>query len=171
MRAVLLLGALLLCSCATIVAPGPDMVPVSSDPPGASVYVGSNPHPVATTPATLTLARTAGEFAGLGRGWAVRLRLEHDGCHPQEVLIDDVPNGWFVGNILFGGIIGLMVDAAASNTTKWPEAPLHVVLTSLDRPAPAVMAAHAATRGRASTTSMANGPTTVDPMDPYQVER
>lgn len=136
MRSLVPLAALALCSCATIVASGPDLIPVTTDPPGAKVYIGDSPAPIAVTPATLSIRRQDGEYLDFWDGYGVRLRFEHEGCHPQVVMVHDVLNGWYVGNFLFGGAIGMLIDMATGNATKWPERPLHVPLTPVTAAVP-----------------------------------
>lgn len=108
--------ALLVSGCATIVAPGPDLVPISSKPPGAMVYVDGVP--VGVTPVTVPLKRS-------GSG---QIRIELEGYEPVFVTQDKVFNGWFLGNILIGGLIGIIVDVATSNVTKHSTDPVMVVL-------------------------------------------
>lgn len=112
--------ALLVSGCATIVAPGPDLVPISSKPPGAMVYVDGVP--VGVTPVTVPLKRS-------GSG---QIRIELEGYEPVFVTQDKVFNGWFLGNILIGGLIGIIVDVATSNVTKHSTDPVMVVLRPIE---------------------------------------
>lgn len=112
--------ALLVSGCATIVAPGPDLVPISSKPSGAMVYVDGVP--VGVTPVTVPLKRS-------GSG---RIRIELEGYQPVFVTQDKVFNGWFLGNILIGGLIGIIVDVATSNVTKHSTDPVMVVLRPIE---------------------------------------
>jgi hypothetical protein len=117
MRQILLLaGALALPSCATIVARGPDRVPIDSDPPGAHVVL--NGRQVGVTPMAAVVDRDQG----------AEIRIELAGYQPLTVSVDKVFNGWFVGNIVFGGLIGMIVDIATGNVTKYSEKPVHVKL-------------------------------------------
>jgi len=118
--AVALLLAFAATGCATIVASGPDMVPVSSTPSGATVYVDNVP--VGVTPTTVSL----------DRGGHGQIRIELDGYEPITVSQDKVFNGWFVGNLAFGGIIGIIVDVATDNVTKHTDAPVMVQLRAVD---------------------------------------
>lgn len=113
--------ALLVSGCATIVAPGPDLVPISSKPPGAMVYVDGVP--VGVTPVTVPLKRSGSS----------RIRIELEGYQPVFVTQDKVFNGWFLGNILIGGLIGIIVDVATSNVTKHSTDPVMVVLRPIER--------------------------------------
>lgn len=41
-----------------------------------------------------------------------RIRLELEGYAPYEIVLTRHGSGWLFGNILFGGIIGIIIDAA-----------------------------------------------------------
>ena len=99
-----------LAACASIVSDSEGVVTISSNPTaaeitiadqsGAEVYRG-------TTPATITLDASAGYFDG--QEYTVTFAKE--GYDPTTVKVDSRINGWYVGNIVFGGLIGwLIVD-------------------------------------------------------------
>jgi hypothetical protein len=102
--------------CATIVAGGPDTAMVNSKPEGARVSLDG--YPCGTTPCTVTFKR---DCEGI-------LTFEHPGYRKHMVDIDKTLNGWFVGNILFGGLIGIGIDLVASNQGKYPGDPVFVEL-------------------------------------------
>jgi hypothetical protein len=103
-------------SCATIVARGPDRVPIESTPPGASVFLDGRP--LGITPLKASIDR---DDAGV-------LRLELAGHEAQTMNVERVFNGWFVGNVVFGGLIGMAIDLIAGNVTKWSTDKVHVQL-------------------------------------------
>jgi PEGA domain len=108
--------------CATIMAPGPDRVPVSTNPPGARVFVDD--HLVGETPVVVDLDRwhSKGEF-----------QLELLGFEPFHITRTKSINGWFWGNILLGGgLIGILVDAAAGNVLRFDDSPISVGLVPSD---------------------------------------
>ena len=41
-----------------------------------------------------------------------------DGYHPYELTLTKKSNGWVWGNIVFGGLIGLVVDASTGSLYK-----------------------------------------------------
>jgi hypothetical protein len=99
-----------LAGCASIVSDSEGVVTISSNPTaaeitiadqsGAEVYRG-------TTPATITLDASAGYFDG--QEYTVTFAKE--GYDPTTVKVDSRINGWYVGNIVFGGFVGwLIVD-------------------------------------------------------------
>ena len=106
--------ALLASSCATIVAGGPDAVSFTSNPSGATVSIDDAP--VGTTPCEADVGRKARYVT-----------MELTGYAPATVGVDRELNGWVFGNILIGGIIGLIVDAATNNAMQAVEE-MHVEL-------------------------------------------
>ena len=104
-------------SCASIVAPGPDIVTVNSNPSGADVlYNGKN---VGKTPVEVEVDRDA----------SANLTLEKEGYNTVSVSPDKVINGWVFGNAIFGAIPGLIVDFIFDNVTKYSVKPLNVTMT------------------------------------------
>ena len=102
----------LLSGCASIVDGGPRTVQVSSDPPGAKLTIFNKMGKevcVQTTPATISLKRAKGYFSGED----YKLVFEHADYYPYETHIKSKVNGWYFGNLGFGGLIGfLIVDPA-----------------------------------------------------------
>src|SRR5690348_6824274 len=97
--AVLIACGVLLGGCATIMAGGPDHVPVATNPPGATVFVDNMP--VGTTPMVVTLNREHSNGV---------IRIEMAGFAPVTVVRAKNINGWFWVNFCFGGVIGIIVD-------------------------------------------------------------
>lgn len=46
------------------------------------------------------------------------VKISLDGYHPYELNINKKVNGWIIGNIVLGGIIGLAVDAISGGMYK-----------------------------------------------------
>lgn len=123
----------LLVGCATIFAPGPDLVPVDSQPAGASVFLDGRP--AGTTPTILVVDR---HDAGL-------IRIELAGYEPLLLDLHKEFNPPTLLNVfLLGGVvIGVAVDAITQNLGRYPEEPVFVRLVAryddgheitLDRP-------------------------------------
>ncbi|HEX5724969.1 MAG TPA: PEGA domain-containing protein [Longimicrobiaceae bacterium] len=107
----LLLSVLGLSSCATIVNGSRQEVAISSTPTGATVTVDNQQHGV--TPVTLDLTRKDHHT----------VRLDLQGYEPYEVQLTRKTSGWVWGNLVFGGLIGLAVDAIGGGMYKLsPEA-------------------------------------------------
>lgn len=99
------LGSILFCyllsSCASIVSGSTQKVKFSSNPSGAIVWVdGVN---LGLTPVTSKLKRNKK---------SQKVKIELEGYKTQELVLERKLNGWFFGNILIGGIIGIVVDAS-----------------------------------------------------------
>ena len=86
--------------CASIVSGGNERpVDIDTDPPGAAITVNGERY--GTTPQKILLDR--------GEDHLVTLRKS--GFEPFEFEVEPELNGWVFGNIIFGGFIGLGVDA------------------------------------------------------------
>lgn len=94
--------------CATIVAGGPSTLEAESDPSGAEVEAVGLENAdslTGTTPTTFTLDK--------GSDYELTFRME--GFESETVVVRREVNGWFFGNLLFGGIPGGIVDFATNN--------------------------------------------------------
>lgn len=119
MKAIALsfVGALLLLSgCASIVSKSDWPVTISSSHPGVAFTVlNENGVAVANgaTPTTITLSASDGYFDGAD------YRVETPG---GVTPLNSQLNGWYIGNIVFGGLIGLLiVDPATGAMWRLPE--------------------------------------------------
>lgn len=118
--------ALVCSSCASMFASGPDILPVSSEPAGATVLLREVE--AGKTPMQLSIPRDQEESA------VIILRLQ--GFHEQRVEIAKVLNDATLMNPFPFNFI----DMAAGNQMKVPtDQPLHVVLVPSSRPAPVAM--------------------------------
>lgn len=98
----LTLGAALLTSltsCATIMHGTRQSVGIASNPTNASIFVDRTY--VGNTPIVVEMSRRDNHI----------IRLELEGYEPYEATFSRQLSGWGFGNILFGGVIGLAVDA------------------------------------------------------------
>jgi len=91
--------SLALTGCCSIIHGSSQGIPVNSVPTGAKVF--HNGVPAGTTPAVLELKRNAHHT----------IRVEKEGFTPYEETLTRSTSGWVWGNIFFGGLIGLAVDA------------------------------------------------------------
>ena len=89
--------------CATIVAPGPDLVSMTTNPPGAEVRVDDKT--AGTTPITQPVERSARLVTFHKEGYEEAIRPV-----PRTV------NPWVFGNILVGGRVGIIVDMSTGNS-------------------------------------------------------
>lgn len=99
--ALLFAPAFLLTSCATIMNGTTEEICIQSMPSNADVYVDNFSR--GKTPAVVELDR--------GTSHVVRIELE--GYETHEIFLQKKMSGWAFGNIVFGGVIGLAVDACS----------------------------------------------------------
>lgn len=88
-----------LTSCATIMHGTRQSVGISSNPGNASVWVDKAF--VGNTPLIVDMSRKDNHF----------VKIELEGYQPYEITFSRQMSGWVFGNIVFGGVIGLAVDA------------------------------------------------------------
>ena len=93
-------GALLaLGACCTIIHGTSEDIAISSQPTGAQVAVDNRPFGL--TPVTANLSRKDNHT----------IKITLAGYQPFEMNLGHHVSGWVWGNIIFGGLIGLAVDA------------------------------------------------------------
>jgi len=105
---VLMMAALAIQGCASVVSTSSYPVAVSSTPSGATFEIldkkGDVVH-VGNTPSTVTLRSGNGYFSGQ----TYTLRFKKDGYPEKAITLDSSISGWYWGNILLGGVIGMLV--------------------------------------------------------------
>jgi len=111
MKKLIYIGALIFCyilsGCASIVSGSTQEVKFSSNPTGAIVWAdGVN---LGLTPVTANLNRNKKNQ---------KIKIELEGYKSQELILKRKLNGWFFGNILLGGVIGIIIDAAMEEKFK-----------------------------------------------------
>ncbi|MCD4658074.1 MAG: PEGA domain-containing protein [Planctomycetes bacterium] len=102
--------------CATLVAPGPDIVPVSSMPTGADVSY--NGHKVGETPVDVPIDRHQSAV----------LTVEKEGYNPVTITPNKVINGWVIGSICLG-LIPVVIDFLFDDVMKYSTKPITVTLS------------------------------------------
>lgn len=115
-------------SCATIVSKSNWPIVVGTSPIGASVSITNKKGLEVykgTTPAALTLKSGAGFFAKE----SYKVKISMQGYDEKIIPLECKVNGWYAGNILIGGIIGLLiVDPATGAMYKLSTDAIHEVL-------------------------------------------
>lgn len=97
-----------LSSCASIVSKSQWPLTVNTNPSGAKIEITDGRGFtvfVGNSPATMRLKSGAGFFAK--QSYSVKLTL--DGYDEKIIPLECTLNGWYVGNILFGGLIGILI--------------------------------------------------------------
>ncbi|MDN3234528.1 MULTISPECIES: hypothetical protein [Pseudomonas] len=110
-----------LSGCASILGDSQYPVHVSSAPAGATFEITDKAGRVVhsgNTPSTVTLKSGRGYF----KGETYTLKFHNPGYADKTVTLDSSVSGWYWGNILLGGVIGmLIVDPATGAMFKLPE--------------------------------------------------
>jgi hypothetical protein len=101
-----ILACLFLVGCGTIIHGGTQDVSVTSEPSGATVEVDGSE--IGETPVTRSL----------DRGSQHTVEISMDGYESEQISIRKSTSGWVWGNIVFGGLIGLAVDASTGGMYK-----------------------------------------------------
>jgi hypothetical protein len=104
--------------CASIVHQTTQQIPVKSEPSGAAVSVACGDvhnDPKLVTPTVVTVHRKPDHCV---------IGLTKDGYQGTEVALRKSVSGWYVANLLVGGIVGFIVDAA--NGAMWNRSPKEV---------------------------------------------
>lgn len=91
--------AIALTSCCTVMQGPKQAIGISSNPSNAGIWIDQQY--VGTTPVILHLSRSDNHH----------IRIELEGYCPYEAVFSKKISGWVFGNIIFGGLIGLAVDA------------------------------------------------------------
>lgn len=135
----------LLPGCASIVSPGARQINVQSEPAGASCDVRRDEATlgtVAPTPGTTTVSRSSRPLQITCR------RAEAPAGAPAgQATVTPELNPWIFGNILFGGLIGLVVDISTGAAARYPES-VTVAMPPAPRPVAQDPVAEPASSGR-----------------------
>jgi hypothetical protein len=115
-----LLAVQALAGCASIISESNWPVAIKSTPDGANFTVtnqnGDKVHS-GTTPSSVMLAGGAGYFDGE----KYTITFKKDGYQDTIATLDTSVNGWYWGNLLFGGILGfLVIDPATGAMYRLP---------------------------------------------------
>jgi hypothetical protein len=94
--------------CATIVHSGPRPVSVASTPAGAKVSIYDRDGNLVETNTTPFLAQLPTKYRYF-QGQTYRLVFEMPGHAGTEVQLGSSLSGWYLGNVVFGGLIGLLI--------------------------------------------------------------
>ncbi len=115
-RTLALVAALTLTGCASIISRSDWPVTFTSPQPGVDFTVRDEKGVVrvaAKTPTTATLAS--------GHGWFGRMDYVIETEHGTRTLRPKL-NGWYLGNLVFGGLLGLLiVDPATGAMFRLPD--------------------------------------------------
>ncbi|MBI5254911.1 MAG: hypothetical protein HY855_00315 [Burkholderiales bacterium] len=113
--------ALAVSGCASIFNGQVQTVTIQSVPDAATISVtnraGEKVH-TGSTPATLSLKRGAGYF----KPETYTITFTKPGFESKQLVVTGTMSGWYIGNILFGGLIGMLaVDPVTGGMYIFPE--------------------------------------------------
>lgn len=113
LSALLLATSLLFCNCATIVSKTSYPVSIDSDPAGAHISITDKKGKEiykGVTPTAIRLNSGAGFFSRA----EYQVRFFANGYDEKVIPVSFKLNGWYFGNIAFGGVLGMLVIDPAS---------------------------------------------------------
>jgi hypothetical protein len=84
--------------CATIMNGDMVTVPVTTHPAEANLFVAGREY---KSPASVEVPRGKGDF---------KLQISKEGYKNGYVMLEESLDAWYAGNLLFGGVIGLVLD-------------------------------------------------------------
>ena len=114
---IILCSIACLVGCGTIIHGTTQELGLTSDPTGATVIIDGNDH--GESPVTAELSRKDKH--------TVLVTL--DGYQSHEMIVNRKVSGWVWGNIVFGGLIGLGVDAITGGMYKLDPEEIHARLS------------------------------------------
>jgi hypothetical protein len=117
-RLFLLAGALASTACASIMHGTDQDIGISSSPTGAKISVDNMP--MGNTPVIAKLSRKDNHI----------VKIDLDGYAPAELTLTKGVSGWVWGNLAFGGVLGLAVDAISGGLYNLNPAQLQATLAS-----------------------------------------
>lgn len=123
--AMIVLAGFSLSACASIIKGTTASIGVTSPPVTGATCTLSSPQGnwQVTTPATVTVERSKND---------IQVRCIKEGYQDAVAVIPSNFEGWTVGNLVFGGIIGVGVDAATGALNDYPNA-FQVPMMRLDQ--------------------------------------
>lgn len=88
-----------LTSCATLVHGSHQAISIASNPNNAYIWIDRQY--MGVTPMVVGMTRNDNHI----------VRIELEGYQPYEVIFSKGISGWIFGNVVFGGVIGVAIDA------------------------------------------------------------
>lgn len=100
-----------LTGCASIINGSTQSVEFASRPHGAKLFLDGKD--MGLTPQTFDLRRKARRKGDTAGKKEYTVRIEMEGYAPYETKLTRKLNGWLFGNLVFGGLIGIVIDASS----------------------------------------------------------
>jgi uncharacterized protein YceK len=116
------LGIALLSGCATVTQGTSQPLTINTDPTGASCTIKKDDQ-------TLGVVNPTPGTVQVEKGWgALTVACQKEDHVDEEARHDSEVQGWTFGNIIIGGVIGFVIDAASGAMRKYPSF-ITIVLT------------------------------------------
>jgi PEGA domain len=103
-------------NCASIIHGNKQDVYFTSQPTGATLYIDD--HKVGPTPKTIRLPRKGRIVGENSAKKSYKIKIEMEGYLPYEIYVRRDVDNWLWGNLFFGGIFGIAIDAATGAMYK-----------------------------------------------------
>jgi len=113
---LLVVLTLTITNCASIIHGSTQKVDFTSQPSGAKITINGQYY--GNTPKTLVLRRKGYSKTDAKGVKEYNVMIEMDGFYPYNVKVKRQLDAWFFGNIIFGGLIGIGIDAASGSMYK-----------------------------------------------------
>jgi len=107
---------LFLSSCASMMHGPNQTVEFRSQPSGAKITIDGKDY--GKTPQSISLKRKGREKGDEPGKQMYDVSIALDGYYPHEFKIKREMDTWFLGNLIFGGLIGIIVDASSGSMYK-----------------------------------------------------
>ncbi|HEY8613198.1 MAG TPA: hypothetical protein VIL69_18180 [Roseomonas sp.] len=114
-RVLGLLGLVFLSACATITTSPSQNLTVLTEPPGASCEIQRNNHHVAVvnpTPGTARIGKSTRDTT---------ISCTREGHMPAQATLSPEFQPVTLGNVLIGGVVGIIVDVSTGAVAKYPD--------------------------------------------------
>jgi hypothetical protein len=106
-------ATLMLPGCASIISGSSDEIGVATNPPGADCILyreGANIGRINPTPGKLVVSRSYNDITA---------KCNKEGYDEGAGTAGSGFNGWVLGNLVFGGLVGVVIDTATANATGY----------------------------------------------------
>ncbi|ADY11910.1 PEGA domain-containing protein [Sphaerochaeta globosa] len=105
---LVLVSLLALTGCATVVSDSTYPVTITSEPQGAKITITDSANRVVyvgSTPASVSLEAGSGFFSKA----SYTIKFEKAGFEPSLYTLTSTIDGWYWGNLLVGGVLGMVI--------------------------------------------------------------
>lgn len=128
---IMIICGVLLSGCASIVGSTSETISINSNVKNPTIKITNNkniPVYIGETPTTLSLKKKEGFF----NGETYTITAEKSGYASTTRILDTSLSGWYFGNIIFGGLIGmLIVDPATGAMWTFDDENIFLNLTPI----------------------------------------